>query len=258
MGRLKTVEEFEHILVKSSVDGSALKLKDVASVELGAEKYYFKGLFNTQPMAAIRVYLTSKANALEVSDLLDAKIEEISKSFPQGMKIDATYDPTTFVRASINEVIITLLEAIALVVCVVYLFLGNLRATIIPVLAIPVSIIGTFAGFYLTGFSINLLTLFGLTLAIGLVVDDAIIVIENVERILRKENISVKDATIKAMGEITAPVIAIVLVLSAVFLPAAFMGGLSGTMSRQFAITIVISVAISGLVALTLTPAHSS
>ena len=255
MGRLKTVEEFEHILVKSSVDGSALKLKDVASVELGAEKYYFKGLFNTQPMAAIRVYLTSKANALEVSDLLDAKIEEISKSFPQGMKIDATYDPTTFVRASINEVIITLLEAIALVVCVVYLFLGNLRATIIPVLAIPVSIIGTFAGFYLTGFSINLLTLFGLTLAIGLVVDDAIIVIENVERILRKENISVKDATIKAMGEITAPVIAIVLVLSAVFLPAAFMGGLSGTMSRQFAITIVISVAISGLVALTLTPA---
>jgi len=160
-----------------------------------------------------------------------------------------------FVRASIHEVIQTLLEAIALVIFVVYLFLGNLRATFIPLLAIPVSIIGTFAGFYLTGFSINLLTLFGLTLAIGLVVDDAIIVIENIERILRKENLSVKEATIKAMGEITAPVIAIVLVLSAVFIPAAFMGGLSGTMSRQFAMTIVISVSISGFVALTLTPA---
>lgn len=254
-GRLKNVEAFENILVKSNTDGSALKLKDIASVELGSERYFFKGLFNKQPMAAIRVYLTSSANALEVSDLLDAKINEISKNFPEGLKIDATYDPTTFVRASIHEVIETLLEAIALVVCVVYLFLGNLRATLIPVLAIPVSIIGTFAGFYATGFSINLLTLFGLTLAIGLVVDDAIIVIENVERILRSEDISVKDATIKAMREITAPVIAIVLVLSAVFLPAAFMGGLSGTMSRQFAITIVISVGISGLVALTLTPA---
>ncbi|WP_263833167.1 efflux RND transporter permease subunit [Sulfurospirillum oryzae] len=255
VGRLKTPQEFENILIKSNSDGSSLNLKDVATIELGTESYFFKGLFNKQPMAAIRVYLTSKANALEVSDLLDKKIAELSKSFPEGLKIDATYDPTTFVRASIHEVVVTLLEAIALVVFVVYLFLGNLRATIIPVLAIPVSIVGTFAGFYATGFSINLLTLFGLTLAIGLVVDDAIIVIENVERILRKENLSVKEATIKAMQEITAPVIAIVLVLSAVFIPAAFMGGLSGTMSRQFAITIVISVAISGLVALTLTPA---
>ena len=254
-GRLSTPEAFEAIVVKSNADGSSLKLKEVATVELGTERYFFKGLFNKQPMAAIRVYLTSKANALEVSDLLDQKIEELSKSFPQGLKIDATYDPTTFVRASIKGVIQTLLEAIILVVFVVYLFLGNLRATIIPILAIPVSIIGTFAGFYLSGFSINLLTLFGLTLAIGLVVDDAIIVIENIERILHKENISVKEATIKAMKEISAPVIAIVLVLSAVFIPAAFMGGLSGTMSRQFAITIVISVSISGLVALTLTPA---
>jgi len=206
----------------------------------------------------IRITLTSKANALDVSDLLDKKIEEIKKSFPEGLKVDATYDPTQFVRASIKEVIETLLEAVVLVVFVVYLFLGNIRATIIPVLAIPVSIVGTFAGFYATGFSINLLTLFGLTLAIGLVVDDAIIVIENVERILRKEALSVKEATIKAMQEITAPVLAIVLVLSAVFIPSAFMGGLSGTMSRQFAITIVISVAISGLVALTLTPALCS
>ena len=254
-GRLKSPAEFEEILVKSNPDGSALKLKDIASIELGSESYYFKGLFNKQPMAAIRVYLTSKANALEVSDLLDKKITEISKSFPTGLKIDATYDPTTFVKASIHEVVMTLLEAITLVVFVVYLFLGNLRATFIPLLAIPVSIIGTFAGFYATGFSINLLTLFGLTLAIGLVVDDAIIVIENIERILRKEDLSVKEATIKAMSEITGPVVAIVLVLCAVFIPVSFMGGLSGTMARQFAITIVISVTISGFVALTLTPA---
>ena len=254
-GRLTTPEEFSNILIKSNLDGSALKLKDVASVELGSDRYFFKGIFNKKPTSMIRISLTNKANALEVSDLLDKKLEDLKKTFPEGLKIDATYDRTTFVRASINEVIKTLLEAIALVIAVVYLFLGNLRATIIPVLAIPVSIIGTFAGFYLTGFSINLLTLFGLTLAIGLVVDDAIIVIENVERILRKEAISVKEATIKAMQEITAPVLAIVLVLSAVFIPAAFMGGLSGTMSRQFAITIVISVGISGLVALTLTPA---
>lgn len=257
-GRLNSPEEFEKILVKSNPDGSSLRLKDVASLELGSERYYFKGIFNKKPTSMIRITLTSKANALEVSDLLDQKIEEIKKGFPEGLKVDATYDPTQFVRASIKEVIETLLEAVVLVVFVVYLFLGNIRATIIPVLAIPVSIIGTFAGFYATGFSINLLTLFGLTLAIGLVVDDAIIVIENVERILRKEALSVKEATIKAMQEITAPVLAIVLVLSAVFIPSAFMGGLSGTMSRQFAITIVISVAISGLVALTLTPALCS
>lgn len=254
-GRLNSPEEFEKILVKSNPDGSSLKLKDVASLELGSERYYFKGIFNKKPTSMIRITLTSKANALDVSDLLDQKVEKIKNSFPEGLKIDATYDPTQFVRASIKEVIETLLEAVVLVVFVVYLFLGNIRATIIPILAIPVSIIGTFAGFYATGFSINLLTLFGLTLAIGLVVDDAIIVIENVERILRKEALSVKEATIKAMQEITAPVLAIVLVLSAVFIPSAFMGGLSGTMSRQFAITIVISVAISGFVALTLTPA---
>lgn len=257
-GRLNSPEEFEQILVKSNPDGSALKLKDVADLELGSERYFFKGLFNKEPTSMIRITLTSKANALEVSDLLDKKLEEIKKSFPEGLKIGTTYDPTLFVKASIKEVIVTLLEAVALVIFVVYLFLGNIRATIIPVLAIPVSIIGTFAGFYATGFSINLLTLFGLTLAIGLVVDDAIIVIENVERILRKESLSVKEATIKAMQEITAPVIAIVLVLCAVFIPASFMGGLSGTMSRQFAITIVISVTISGLVALTLTPALCS
>lgn len=255
-GRLKNATEFENILLKSSTDGSSLRLKDVARVELGVESYYFGATFNKQPMIPIGIYLASGANALEVSGLLTKKLEELKTSFPEDLEIDSAYDPTKFVKASIEEVIFTLLLSIALVVGIIYIFLGNLRATFIPVLAIPVSIVGTFAGFYAAGFSINLLTLFGLTLAIGLVVDDAIVVIENVERILRdEEEINVKDATIKAMQEITNPVIAIVLVLSAVFIPAAFMGGFSGMMYQQFAVTIIISVVISGLVALTLTPA---
>jgi HAE1 family hydrophobic/amphiphilic exporter-1/multidrug efflux pump len=254
-GRFQKPEEFQEIIVRANTDGSALKVGDLATVELGSESYFFAGLFNGEPMSAIRIFLTSKANALEVSDKLDQKIAKLSKNFPTDLKLDAAYDPTTFVRASIKEVIMTLLEAVVLVVLVVYLFLGNIRATLIPLLAIPVSIVGTFAGFYAMGFSINLLTLFGLTLAIGLVVDDAIIVIENVERILKEEELSVKEATIKAMHEITGPVIAIVLVLCAVFIPSAFSQGMSGTMSRQFAMTIVISVTISGLIALTLTPA---
>ncbi|ATB68889.1 multidrug efflux pump, inner membrane transporter EefB [Sulfurospirillum diekertiae] len=255
-GRLKNATEFENIILKSNADGSSLKLKDVARVELGVEAYYFGGIYNNNPMIPIGIFLASGANALEVSDLLDKKLAEISTNFPADLQINTAYDPTTFVRESIHEVIFTLLLSIALVVGIIYLFLGNLRATFIPVLAIPVSIVGTFAGFYAAGFSINLLTLFGLTLAIGLVVDDAIVVIENVERILRdEEDLSVKDATIKAMREITNPVIAIVMVLCAVFVPAAFMGGFSGMMYKQFAMTVIISVTISGIVALTLTPA---
>lgn len=255
-GRLKNANEFETILLKTNSDGSALRLKDVARVELGVESYFFNAILNGEPMIPIGVYLASGANALEVSDLLDQKLAEIAPSFPSDLTINTAYDPTKFVRESVHEVVFTLLLSIALVIAIIYLFLGNFRATLIPVLAIPVSIIGTFAGFYVAGFSINLLTLFGLTLAIGLVVDDAIVVIENVERILHEhEELSVKEATIKAMGEITNPVIAIVLVLSAVFVPAAFMGGFSGMLYQQFAITIVISVVISGLVALTLTPA---
>lgn len=254
-GRLKNASEFENIVLKSNVDGASLKLKDVATVELGVESYYFSGMFNKKPMIPVGVFLASGANALEVSDLLEKKLAEISPNFPSDLEIDTAYDPTIFVRESIHEVIVTLILSIALVVGIIYLFLGNLRATFIPVLAIPVSIVGTFAGFYAAGFSINLLTLFGLTLAIGLVVDDAIVVIENVERILRDEDISVKDATIKAMREITSPVIAIVMVLCAVFVPAAFMGGFSGMMYKQFAMTVIISVTISGIVALTLTPA---
>ncbi|MDD2383041.1 MAG: multidrug efflux RND transporter permease subunit [Sulfurospirillaceae bacterium] len=255
-GRLKTQGEFENIIIKSNLDGSALRLKDVARVELGVESYYFNGIFNKKPMIPIGIYLASGANALEVAALLENKLKEISVNFPPDFEINSAYDPTKFVKESIHEVIFTLLLSIALVVGIIYIFLGNLRATLIPVLAIPVSIVGTFAGFYAAGFSINLLTLFGLTLAIGLVVDDAIVVIENVERILHThKNLSVKEATIKAMGEITSPVVAIVLVLCAVFIPAAFMGGFSGMLYKQFAVTIIISVTISGLVALTLTPA---
>jgi len=254
-GRLKTAAEFENIILKSNNDGSSLKLKDVARIELGVEAYYFGGIYNNNPMIPIGIFLSSGANALEVSDLLDKKLAEISENFPKDLQINTAYDPTTFVRESIHEVIFTLLLSIALVVGIIYLFLGNVRATIIPVLAIPVSIVGTFAGFYAAGFSINLLTLFGLTLAIGLVVDDAIVVIENVERILRDEDLDVKDATIKAMREITNPVVAIVMVLCAVFVPAAFLGGFSGMLYKQFAMTVIISVTISGIVALTLTPA---
>ncbi|WP_333803510.1 efflux RND transporter permease subunit [Sulfurospirillum sp.] len=254
-GRLKNASEFENIVLKSNADGSSLKLRDVANIELGVESYYFSGIFNKNPMIPVGIFLASGANALEVSDLLEKKLAEISPNFPSDLEIGTAYDPTIFVRESIHEVIFTLILSIALVVGIIYLFLGNLRATFIPVLAIPVSIVGTFAGFYAAGFSINLLTLFGLTLAIGLVVDDAIVVIENVERILRDEDLNVKDATIKAMREITSPVIAIVMVLCAVFVPAAFMGGFSGMMYKQFAMTVIISVTISGIVALTLTPA---
>lgn len=254
-GRLANSEQFGDIILKSNPDGSTLKLKDVARVELGSASYSFKATFNKEPMIPVAIFLSPGANALQVSAALDKTVEELSKKFPQDIKISVPYDPTEFVKQSITEVIYTLGLSILLVVGIIYLFLGNLRATIIPVIAIPVSIIGTFAGFYAMGFSINLLTLFGLTLAIGLVVDDAIVVIENVERILRENReMSVKDATIMAMKEITGPVIAIVLVLSAVFIPASFIGGFSGKLYQQFAITIVISVGISGLVALTLTP----
>ena len=254
-GRLKNAEEFSNIILRSNSDGSSLKLRDVARVELGSESYYFKAKYNKEPMIPVGIFLAPGANALEVSATLDKTMEELSKNFPSDIKVSVPYDPTEFVKQSIEEVIFTLGLSILLVVFIIYLFLGNVRATIIPVLAIPVSIIGTFAGFYAAGFSINLLTLFGLTLAIGLVVDDAIVVIENVERILRdNKTMSVKDATIKAMSEITGPVVAIVLVLSAVFIPASFMGGFSGKLYQQFAITIVMSVTISGIVALTLTP----
>jgi len=255
-GRFKNTKEFEKIIIRSNPDGSTLRLKDIARVELGSDAYNTNGQFSREPMMPVGIFLSPGANALEVSKAVDDTLEELSKKFPQDLEYASPYDATIFVNESINEVITTLIEAIVFVTILVYLFLGNMRATIIPVLAIPVSVIGTFAGLYVAGFSINLLTLFGLILAIGLVVDDAIIVIENVERILKTKNHgSVKEATIEAMSELTTPIIAIVLVLSAVFIPAALTGGFSGVMYKQFAITIVIAVVISGIVALTLTPA---
>ena len=254
-GRFTTPQEFENILIRTNSDGSSLRLKDLARVELGAEDYSVNAFYNGRPAVAFGLFLQPGANALNVAEGVAKKLEELSQTFPEGLQYAIPYDTTSFVNVSIKEVIKTFIEAIILVVIVIYFFLQNFRATIIPVLAVPVSIIGTFAGMYTLGFSINLLTLFGLILAIGIVVDDAIIVIENVERLIHEEKLSVKDATMKAMDEIASPVIAIVLVLSAVFIPVAFIGGFSGEIYKQFAITIVISVVISGFVALTLTPA---
>ena len=255
-GRLIKPEEFGNIIIRSNSDGSSLRLRDVATIELGAETYTVRNKFNGKDAVGFGVFLQPGANALQVAHDVEKKMQELSGNFPQGMHYDIAYDTTKFVAISIKEVIKTFIEAIVLVIIIMYFFLQNFRATIIPVIAIPVSIIGAFAGMYVLGFSINLLTLFGLVLAIGIVVDDAIIVIENVERILHSHpEISVKDATIEAMHEMQSPVIAIVLVLSSVFIPVAFIGGFAGEIYKQFAVTIVVSVVISGFVALTLTPA---
>ena len=254
-GRFTTPQEFENILIRTNSDGSSLRLKDLARVELGAEDYSVNAFYNGRPAVAFGLFLQPGANALNVAEGVAKKLEELSQTFQEGLQYAIPYDTNSFVNVYIKEVIKTFIVSIILVVIVIYFFLQNFRATIIPVLAVPVSIIGTFAGMYMLGFSINLLTLFGLILAIGIVVDDAIIVIENVERLIHEEKLSVKDATMKAMDEIASPVIAIVLVLSAVFIPVAFIGGFSGEIYKQFAITIVISVVISGFVALTLTPA---
>ena len=254
-GRLTDVAEFENIILRSNSEGATLRLRDVARVELGAQDYSFTATEGSMPSVPVGIYLQPGANALAVSEAVEVRMQELSEQFPEGLYYEIPFDTTQFVRVSIQEVVKTFFEAMVLVVLVVYVFLQNWRATVIPLLAVPVAIIGTFAGMLALGFSINLLTLFGMVLAIGIVVDDAIIVIENVERIMSKEGKNPVDATIQAMHEVTGPVIAIVLVLSAVFLPVAFLGGLTGVMYRQFAVTISVSVAISGFVALTLTPA---
>ncbi len=254
-GRLVTPEEFEDIILKAQPDGSVLRLKDVARVELGAKDYNSFSKLNGNPSVGVGIFLAPGANALATADLVANKLAELSKRFPDGLDYKIALDTTTFVRVSIEEVIHTLVEAMILVFLVVFVFLQNFRATLIPCLAVPVSIIGTFAGMQALGFTINTLTLFGMVLAIGIVVDDAIVVLENVERIMTSEKLPPRQATAKAMEEVTGPVIAIVLVLCAVFVPVAFLGGLTGQMYKQFAITIAVSVIISGLVALTLTPA---
>jgi HAE1 family hydrophobic/amphiphilic exporter-1/multidrug efflux pump len=255
LGRLAEPEQFENIIVRTTDAGGVVRLRDVARVELGSREYNFSAARNGRPTVPIGIFLKPGANALEVGNAVRARMLEMQDSFPAGLDWSIPYDTTVYVKVSIVEVVKTLAEAMLLVFAVVFLFLQNWRATLIPMLAVPVSLIGTFAAMLLLGFSINTLTLFGMVLAIGIVVDDAIVVLENVERIMVGENLSPRDATVKAMGQVTRPVIAIVFVLTAVFLPVAFLGGLVGEMYRQFAITIAVSVAISGFVALTLTPA---
>lgn len=245
--------QFANIIIKANEDGSSLRLKDVATIELGSNNYSVDTRLNGSPSIPIGIFLQSGANALNSANAIKKALEDASKNFPEDIVYTIPYDSTDFIEASITGVITTFIEAILLVVLIMYLFLQNIRATLIPLIAVPISIVGAFAGMYILGFSINLLTLFGLILAIGIVVDDAIIVIENIERHM-SEGLEVKEAAFVAMKEVTGALIAIILVLSAVFMPVAFMGGLSGEMYRQFAITIVISVIISGFVALTLTP----
>ncbi|WP_159995477.1 efflux RND transporter permease subunit [Roseomonas sp. 18066] len=254
-GRLPDAAAFGEIILQARADGSTLRLREVARVELGAQQYDFVGTMNGRASAPFGIYLQPGANALQTMAAVTARLDALAAAMPQGMEYSIPYDTTTFVRVSIQQVIATFLEAVALVVVVVFLFLQSWRATVIPLIAIPVSIIGTFAGMYALGFSINMLTLFGLILAIGIVVDDAIVVVENVERLMAEEGLPPRAAAIKAMEEVTGPVIAIVLVLCAVFIPVGFLGGLSGELYKQFAITISVSVILSGVVALTLTPA---
>ena len=253
--RLSDPAEFERIVVRVGDNGEIVRLQDVARVELGARDYSFGLSQKGRPVTGAALQLAPDANALQAAAAVYAKMDELGARFPAGLAWSIPYDTSKYVRTSMREVAFTFFEALVLVFCVVWLFLYNLRATVIPSVAVPVSLIGTFAGMYLLGFSINSLTLFGMVLAIGIVVDDAIVVLENVERHMRDEHVSARDATRRAMAEVSRPVIAIVLVLNAVFLPVAFLGGLVGEMYRQFAITIAVSVTISGFVALTLTPA---
>ena len=256
-GRLSTEEEFGNIIIKVGDNGEISYLKDVARIELGASTYALRSLLNNKDAVAIPIFQASGSNAIQISDDVRAKMAELSKSFPDGLAYDIVYDPTVFVRGSIEAVIKTLLEALVLVVLVVVLFLQTWRASIIPLVAVPVSLIGTFAFMHLLGFSLNALSLFGLVLAIGIVVDDAIVVVENVERNIR-EGLTPIAATQKAMKEVTGPIVATTLVLAAVFIPTAFMSGLTGQFYKQFALTITISTFISAINSLTLSPALSA
>ncbi len=253
--RLETVEQFEQILLRSSTQGGEVRLKDVARIEIGAENYGFVGRFKGQPASGVGIKLAAGANALDTADAVRAKIDQMKPYFPTSVQAVVPYDTTPFVRLSILGVVQTLIEAVILVFLVMYLFLQNIRATIIPTIAVPVVLLGTFGVMAAFGFSINTLTMFGLVLAIGLLVDDAIVVVENVERIMTEEGLSPKSATKKSMTQITGALIGIGLVLSAVFVPMAFFGGSTGVIYRQFSITIVSAMALSVLVAIIFTPA---
>ena len=253
-GRLRTVEEFGDVVLKSGARGEIVRLSDVARLELGAGDYTLRSQLDSKDAVAIGVFQAPGANALEIRDQVITAMDEISTRFPQGVKYEAVYDTTVFVSDSIKSVIKTLIEAVLLVVLVVTLFLQTWRASIIPLLAVPISVVGTFAALYLLGYSINTLTLFGLVLAIGIVVDDAIVVVENVERNI-EEGLTPLAAAHQAMKEVSGPIVAIGLVLCAVFIPMAFLSGVTGQFYRQFAVTIAISTVISTINSLTLSPA---
>lgn len=254
-GRLSEVSEFEEIIVRAKPDGSFVRVRDVARVELGAKDYVFQSRLNGHPAAAFSINLTPDASALETAGLINAELKSLATSFPADLSYDVVLDNTVFVKASLNEVVHTFFEALLLVLVVVFLFLQNWRATVIPMLAVPVSLVGTFAAFTLLGFTINTLTLFGMVLAIGIVVDDAIVVVEAVEHHMEHSGLNARDATLRAMEEVSGPVVAIALILAAVFVPVAFLGGISGVMYKQFAITVAVSTVLSAFVALSLTPA---
>ena len=251
---LKTPEEFAAIPLRTNLDGSIVRIKDVGRTELGTESYDVEAFYNGKPSAGLAIRQAAGANALQTADNIKTKLDEMSQFFPPGMKVIYPYDTTPFVRVAIGEVVKTLFEAIALVFLVMYLFMGSMRATLIPTIAVPVVILGTFGILGLFGFSINMLTMFAMVLAIGLLVDDAIVVVENVERIMSEEGLSPREATAKSMDQITSALIGIGLVLSAVFGPMAFFGGSTGVIYRQFSITIISSMLLSVLVALILTP----
>jgi len=253
-GRLQTTEEFGEVVLKADASGAVTRLADVARLELGANDYAIRSQLSTKEAAAIVIFEAPGANSIALSDAVRAKLAELSAQFPPGVEWKVAYDPTVFVRQSIEAVVATLLEAVLLVVLVVVVFLQTWRASVIPLIAVPVSIVGTFAVLWLLGFSVNVLTLFGMVLAIGIVVDDAIVVVENVERNIA-EGLSPLEAAHKAMSEVSGPIIAIALVLTAVFVPLAFLGGVTGEFYRQFAVTIAISTIISAINSLTLSPA---
>ncbi len=248
------MNEFQNIVLYADQNGSYIRLQDVAKVEIGSLNYSTVARYKGKPAAGMAVVLASGANAIETSAAVKAKVEELQKTLPSDIKVVYPYDSTLFVKRSINGVVKTLFEAIILVFIVMYLFLQNFRATLIPVIAVPVVLLGTFAVLYAFGFIINTLTMFAMVLSIGLLVDDAIVVVENVERIMHEEKLSPKEATKKSMKQITGALIGIALVLSAVFIPMAFFGGSAGAIYRQFSITIVSSMVLSVFVAMILSP----
>ena len=253
--RLQTAEQFGAILLKTSASGATVHLRDVARMELGSENYNTVARFNGNAATGVAIKLATGANALDTAKAIRAKVDQLSKQFPAGMKAEIAFDTTPFVKLSIEEVVKTLAEAVVLVFLVMYLFLQNFRATLIPTMAVPVVLLGTFGILSVLGYSINTLTMFAMVLAIGLLVDDAIVVVENVERVMTEEGLPPKEATTKSMGQITGALVGIALVLSAVFVPMAFFGGSTGVIYRQFAVTIVSAMVLSVLVAMVFTPA---